>query len=673
MDINNSDFIVIEWKSEKKVMLRKIINDAWDIVAFEVSRDVIESNYIDTLKDDEIKELKYHGIYFLLGTDANGDEKVYIGQGSIRKNGDGVFARVKEHTKQNAIGEPYFSAWDRAIIFASKYRVGEHFVAWDKSVISALESIMISVLPNSWNNKIESQSEQPLEAYSNTIKQIEVYSAFLGLKAFRKDGHSYKPQTMTIAEYERYNKFESIGHCKSTVPDIRTPIRIVKSMLNLLPDEVWNDETVFFDPACKGGEFLREIFDRLMTLPQLVEKYPNITIRTLHILSKQLFGIALTEESRKRTVDLLSNGEFDFNIKTVDNYIQRLKNGEMREIIKEAFGRDMEFSVVIGNPPYNERSDGGSETAKSSKPLHTEFVINAVENLDARIVSFVMPCRWYTDSDKQNKHVREILLTDSLRSLHDYPDSKPIFSGVNIRGGVCHFVYDKEYHGLTNIVPNLCNGNTNSYNFNFTKFSGMFYRVKEMQDIIKKVDSFKEEKLKKYVLTVNPFGFLREDRGSTQSTATNNIVLHASHGSKTYVNKNNVTKNSDKIGCYKVITGYMQGADKQVLGAISVLKPNEVCTLTYIVVYTSENEEIARNCAKYLSTKFARSLLKIIQTNSSFTPEKFALIPLQDFTSNNPVIDWSKPIDGIDNQLYKKYGLIQSEIDYINSTISPMK
>ena len=61
-------------------------------------------------------------------------------------------------------------------------------------------------------------------------------------------------------------------------------------------------------------------------------------------------------------------------------------------------------------------------------------------------------------------------------------------------------------------------------------------------------------------------------------------------------------------------------------------------------------------------------VLKITQHNS---PEKWAYVPLQDFTSNSD-IDWSKSVKEIDEQLYKKYSLDPSEIEFIESHVKEM-
>ena len=101
---------------------------------------------------------------------------------------------------------------------------------------------------------------------------------------------------------------------------------------------------------------------------------------------------------------------------------------------------------------------------------------------------------------------------------------------------------------------------------------------------------------------------------------------------------------------------------------------NSCCSRTYAPMYGAsiDNEEKANNCIKYCKTKFLRMLVSAIKTTQHATRMVYILVPLQDFTANSD-IDWSQSISSIDQQLYKKYGLTQEEIDYIEKTIEPME
>ena len=105
---------------------------------------------------------------------------------------------------------------------------------------------------------------------------------------------------------------------------------------------------------------------------------------------------------------------------------------------------------------------------------------------------------------------------------------------------------------------------------------------------------------------------------------------------------------------------------------IKVLKPNQVCTFSYIVVGTSSSQYVSEALCKYIKTKLSRFSVLVTLASMNISARNFMFVPLQDFTANSD-IDWSQPISNIDQQLYKKYNLTQEEIDYIEKTIKPME
>ena len=128
----------------------------------------------------------------------------------------------------------------------------------------------------------------------------------------------------------------------------------------------------------------------------------------------------------------------------------------------------------------------------------------------------------------------------------------------------------------------------------------------------------------------------------------------------------------DEIAAYEHAGRADKEGKKRIISTLEVLKPNEVCTETYIVVCTFDNEIEANNLYSYMKTKFVRFLISELTSTQHLSKDKFEFVPLQDFTSSSD-IDWSKPVADIDSQLYSKYGLSEEEITFIESMIKPME
>lgn len=640
----------------------KLVNDDWKTIAYSFPRTHIKTRFED-------KELRYNGIYFLFGYE-DGKEVVYVGQALKRSNGESILARLRDH--DDSYTESYCDKWNWVIAITND---GD---TWGPTELNALESIMISETPykNSLNGRKQNSGGADLNAYMDKVTQIKAFITAVGFNVFN-DITETENINIIDKTYES-NVVEDLQNGMSRIPEIVTPHKVVKAMVDMLPADIWNPNTKFLDMACKGGEYLREVYDRLMETELLQSAFPNMIERSNHILNNQIYGIALSNISRDRAKKKLLN--WDTNIKIIPNYINKLKGTEInyrpdgtrisiRDIFNDLFGGNMKFDVIIGNPPYNESDGGGDENRQSSKPLHSEFVNVALNDLKPKYLSFVMPCRWYVENDKYNKRIREQLFNGGLKEIHDYEKCSDIFNGVNIAGGVCYYIHDRDYHGETKIIfHNEGNTQINKLLDN----AKPFYRSKIMMAVIEKVRKSTKIFMSDYVLTTGPFGFKRADKGSIIPDEYRDIKLIGANEEESFVSMDEITKNADKVHLFKVCTGYMKGSDAQVINPAWILYPNEVCTLTYMVVAYFNYFESANNCVKYLRTKFVRALLKITLTKQSFTADNYIVVPMQDFTSNSD-IDWSQSITNIDQQLYRKYNLSSDEVAYIEAKIKSME
>lgn len=482
--------------------------------------------------------------------------------------------------------------------------------------------------------------------------------------------------------------------------EVFTPPEVVNKMLDLLPQELFEDPgTTFLDPACKTGVFLREIAKRLLV--GLQDKIPDLQKRIDHIMHKQLFGIAITELTSllsrrslycskypnfKYSVSLFDNAEGNIRFRKVEHtwvngkckFCGASKDQWERGNDKETHAYEiihtlepekifnMKFDVIISNPPY-QLSDGGQ--AASAKSIYQLFVLQ-YKKLNPRYISMIIPARWYTNGKGQGMALfrQEMLEDDRISHLVDFKNSEDCFPGVNIAGGICYFLWEKDYHGKCE-VQNISNYALPNHSNRYLNEFNVLVRDNVAIGIIRKVREFGDNILSDIVQSYSYFSIRSFERGTENQTSDNDVMLLSSEG-KGYYPLSKVVDKASLLNKYKVIITYaMSGGNKpssdgkyQVVSSLQILDKNEVCTETYLILGAFTEYSTAFNLESYVKTKFFRFLLLQALTSIHITKDSFQFVPLQDF---------SKP--WTDEELYKKYGLTQEEIDFIESMIKPME
>lgn len=478
--------------------------------------------------------------------------------------------------------------------------------------------------------------------------------------------------------------------------EVFTPPEVANAMLDMLPQELFSSpNTKFLDPACKSGVFLREIAKRLLT--GLEPLFPDLQQRIDHIFHNQLYGIAITELtsllSRRGvycskypnsiySVTQFDDAEGNIRFKKIQH---RWQNGKCvfcgasqsqydrddalethaYEWIhttkpEEIFNMKFEFDVIIGNPPY-QLNDGGNGI--SASPIYHLFIQQA-KKLNPRYLSMIIPSRWFTGGKGLDGFRQEMLNDRHITKIVDYINSKECFPGMSVGGGVCYFLRERDKETECEFVS--INGSKTSTAIRKLDEFDVFIRYNEGLSIVHK--TMHEPSISSLISTRNPFGIPSNGRGLKEPT-TDSYKLF-SRDDVTYIKRIELEKNEELANNYKVMISRFSAEhagepDKEgmvkVLSRTMVMEPGEICTDTYIVGGNFKYRTEAENFVTYLKTKFVRFLLLQGIASISITKEKFCFIPTQDFSKS-----WT------DEELYKKYGLTDEEIAFIESMIKPM-
>jgi len=476
--------------------------------------------------------------------------------------------------------------------------------------------------------------------------------------------------------------------------EVFTSPHIAKLILDNLPNDLWEDEKIkFLDPVSKTGVFLREITIRLIR--GLQKKIPNLEKRINHILRNQVYGLSITELTSlisRRTLycskyanskfsiskfnDIEGNIKFistkhSWNSKNICAFCgvnkelydrnKKLENYAYSFIHEQNLNKvfDMKFDVIIGNPPY-QMSDGGGGGG-SAKPVYNKF-INTAKRLNPRYLTMIIPSRWYSGGKGLDEFREEMLNDKRISKIVDFPDSSDCFPGVEIKGGVCYFLWERDYSGECEIT-NINKSKKNIFKRPLLeKDLNFFIRYNQSISIIRKVLKFKDENFSSLVSTRKPFG-ISDFKGKSKKNK-NDIKIFYIRGFG-YIDEKKILTGKENIKKHKVFISKAYGAGEgfphQIINKPFYGETNSVCTETYLHIGPFSSKLECENVISYIKTKFFRFLVLMIKNTQNTTRSVYRLVPIQNFEKK-----WN------DKLLYKKYDLTQNEIKFIEDMIRPM-
>jgi site-specific DNA-methyltransferase (adenine-specific) len=496
--------------------------------------------------------------------------------------------------------------------------------------------------------------------------------------------------------------------------EVFTPPELANQMLDTLAQawaanndgaNIWADKTVtFLDPCTKSGVFLREITSRLTE--GLKDEIPDLQKRVDHILTKQVFGIGITQITSllaRRSVycSKFANGKHSIaesftdeagNIwfartkhtwegnkckfcsapkvildrsEGVENYAYPfIHTDDIKTWIAEKFGGDMQFDVVIGNPPYQMKGGAGGSSDSS---IYHLFVEQAMR-LQPRFLSMIIPSRWMAGGRGLDDFRSSVLSGGHLSELFDYSDSGDAFPGVQIKGGVCYFLWDVSHRGVCNVTRVVGDSLLRQVNRKLDEFD-VFVRDGQALGVLRKVLSTKQESMIEIISGDTPFGIATNFDDWSKHESSSRVMLHLIQRGKRIVGsvkRSQIEKNVGAIDSWKVLVPEAYGAGEnfphQILGKEIVAAPPSACTQSYLVVGPFSTKKAAISFSSYYRTRFFRFLVSLRKISQHALRSTYTWVPQQAWDR-----EWT------DGELYKKYKLTKEEIEYIESMIRPME
>ena len=336
----------------------------------------------------------------------------------------------------------------------------------------------------------------------------------------------------------------------------------------------------------------------------------------------------------------------------------------------------MQFDVIIGNPPY-QLADGGG-TGTSAIPIYNLFVEQA-KALEPRYLTMVIPSRWFTGGKGLDEFRESMLSDDRLRSIDDYVFASDVFPGVALKGGVCYFLWDRDNPGQCRVTTHFKDEPPSmSSRSLLEKGADVFVRFNDGLSILKKVTAVEigatdslllpdGNRFDRLVSTRRPFGLNSTFRGNTAKGV--NDVLVYQNGGTGYIPRASVATGTDLIDKWKLFVGFAAPGTgnkdtypHKIISTPFIGEPGSISSETYLCIGPFDSRTEAESALSYLSCRLTRLLILLHKPSHNTTRKVYTFVPTQEWTKL-----WT------DDDLYAKYGISDSEIEFIEKVVRPME
>jgi len=508
--------------------------------------------------------------------------------------------------------------------------------------------------------------------------------------------------------------------------EVFTPPEFANRMLDTLAEawaadndgaSIWADSSVrFLDPFTKSGVFLREIAKRLIS--GLEAEIPDLQTRVDHILAQQVFGIGITRLTSllarrslycskhatgqhsvatgfanddgniwfERTEHSWKNDKcefcgaaqqaFDRGDELETHAYAFIHTNDIKARVGELFGADMQFDVIIGNPPYQLADDG---FGTSAAPIYQHFVTQA-KALEPRYLSMVIPARWFAGGKGLDEFRESMLTDDRLRSIDDYLSASDVFPGVGLKGGICVFLWNRDNRGPCSVTTHFNDEQPSTASRELLEGGvDVFIRFNQGLSILKKVVAVETGQTQSLMLPDNqrfdrlvssrkPFGLETTFKGKPSKNADDDLLIYQNGGTG-YVARNSFTNGRQYVDKWKIFTGRAAPGTgnrdtypHRIISTPFLGEPESISSETYLCIGPFDTKSEAESALSYLSCRLTRLLILLHKPSQDTTRKVYTFVPTQQWTQR-----WT------DDELYEKYGITDDEIAFIEKVVRPLE
>jgi hypothetical protein len=535
--------------------------------------------------------------------------------------------------------------------FATYYSRLLFFAFLTNSKVSSVQDILIAIDTNEDNARIAKNlevSKRILELFRlkmNPFILSKLDYKIQNLNTLANDA-SLAPLNRAITALRKFGRLSE--------SEIVTPSNVADDMVSILPEKDITGDTKIFDIASKQGEFATALYKRFgeKVKPNI---YSATTSNVAYEFTRKIYDI----------LRMPVNNIFDkFN--TYD-----IIETQNESIIKKL--KDMKFDVIVGNPPYQENNGGGVGT--SGQSIYDDFV-GCAKVLAPQYINMIIPSRWLTVVGGKLSTFRTLMIDDNkIKFLYDYIDSSDCFNNVEIKGGVCYFLWDSKYDGKCEVHTRQ--NNKDIIDNRFLKNPGLDFVVRDGRylSVIQKVVAHKEPVFSSIVSANDPFGFDVRESGSMKRIKVDyklepfkdSVKFYYNGWRKKgigYVKPSLIRRNNELVNKHKVLIPKAWGTGDSLKDWLNpfIADDNSCCYETYLVVGPFKTKAESLNVISYIQTRFFHLMVSMRKSTQNVMQGAYELVPIQDFSKS-----WT------DAELYKKYNFTKDEINFIESMIKPME